>query len=69
MEENFRAFLRISSGWPNQLLQRYSVLRNFVDARNTVSIRWLEWLGFRLLEPVDIGGHQFRLFEMEAADV
>lgn len=69
VEENFRAFLRISSGWPNQLLQRYSVLRNFVDARNTVSIRWLEWLGFRLLEPVDISGHQFRLFEMEAADV
>lgn len=69
VEHNFRAFLRISSGWPAQLLQRYSVLRNFVDVRNEVSVRWLEWLGFRLLEPIEFRGYQFRLFEMEAADV
>lgn len=69
VEENFRAFLRISSDWPAQLLKRYSVLRNFVDVRNTVSVRWLEWLGFRLLDPVEFRGHQFRLFEMGATDV
>lgn len=69
VEQNFRVFLRISSHWPPQLLQRYSVLRNFVDARNTVSARWLEWLGFRLFDPVDINGHSFRLFEMRATDV
>jgi len=64
VEENFRAFLRISRDWPAQLLSRYAVIRNFVDARNTVSLRWLEWLGFRLFEPVEINGHPFRLFEM-----
>lgn len=69
VEENFRVFLRVSSNWPAQLLQRYSVLRNFVDARNTVSVRWLEWLGFQLLDPVEFRGHQFRLFEMRATDV
>ena len=69
VEKNFRAFLRISNGWPAQLLRRYSVLRNFVDVRNEVSIRWLEWLGFRLLDPFEFRGYEFRLFEMEAADV
>ncbi|WP_416063932.1 hypothetical protein ACK9YZ_11860 [Rhizobium sp. ZK1] len=69
VEENFRAFLRISRDWPAQLLSRYRLLRNVVDARNMVSLRWLEWLGFRLFEPVEINGHQFRLFEMGVADV
>lgn len=64
VEENFRAFLRISRDWPAQLLSRYRLLRNVVDARNAVSLRWLEWLGFRLFEPVEINGHPFRLFEM-----
>lgn len=69
VEENFRAFLRASYEWPSQLLRQYPVLRNFVDARNTVSVRWLEWLGFRLLDPVEFRGHQFRIFEMRASDV
>lgn len=63
------AFLRGSRDWLDQLLRRYSILRNFVDDRNKVSIRWLQWLGFRLLDPVDMGGHQFRLFELRTADV
>jgi hypothetical protein len=64
VETNFRGFLRISKHWPAQLLGRYRLLRNVVDARNAVSLRWLEWLGFRLFEPVQINGHAFRLFEM-----
>jgi hypothetical protein len=63
------AFLRGSRDWLDQLLQRYSVLRNFVDDRNKVSIRWLKWLGFSLLDPVDMGGHAFRLFELRSPDV
>ena len=69
VEKHYVAFLRGSIDWRDQLLRRYSVLRNFVDDRNRVSIRWLEWLGFRLLDPVDMGGHQFRLFELRNADV
>lgn len=30
-------------------------LENFVDARNTKSIRWLRWMGFSFDEPVEIG--------------
>ncbi len=69
VERNFRGFLRISRDWPAQLLGRYRLLRNLVDARNTISIRWLEWLGFRLFDPVEINGQPFHLFEMGDADV
>ena len=69
VERHHVAFLRGSRDWLDQLLRRYSILRNFVDDRNKVSIRWLQWLGFRLLDPVDMGGHQFRLFELRTDDV
>lgn len=64
-----RRFLRVSIEWRNQLLGRYQVLKNFVDLRNTVSIRWLEWLGFKLGDEVISNGQAFRLFEMRSSDV
>lgn len=30
-------------------------LRNYVDARNDKSIRWLKWLGFRFDTPINFG--------------
>lgn len=66
LEANARDFLRMSRDFKDQLLRRYSILRNFVDVRNTASIRWLEWLGFSLLDPVEMRGYQFRLFELRA---
>jgi hypothetical protein len=41
-------FLRGARAWM-QRVQGHLV--NFVDARNTVTIRWLQWLGFTLDEP------------------
>lgn len=69
VEIHYRAFLRYSIDWRNQLLGQYSVLRNFVDDRNHVSKRWLEWMGFRLSDPVVMNGHSFRLFELRSADL
>lgn len=68
---NKRAFLQYSVEWRGQLLQRYDILRNVVDDRNTVSKRWLQWLGFRLFDPMPIGkgGEMFRLFEMRRENV
>lgn len=40
----------------------YPVLWNYIDARNTVSLRWLRWGGFKLLSDVEIGGHPFHIF-------
>lgn len=33
----------------------YPVLRNYVDARNTRSVAWLEFIGFEIGEPVPYG--------------
>lgn len=61
-----KEFMRRSAWWRDQLLARYSVLRNVVDCRNSASIRWLGWLGFRFSQPFDLRGHPFMLFEMRA---
>lgn len=61
-----REFMRMSGHWRDQLLERYSILRNVVDCRNTASIRWLGWLGFRFSPPFDLRGNPFMLFEMRA---
>jgi hypothetical protein len=62
-------FLRRSVHWRGQLLRRYSVLRNVVDCRNKVAIRWLRWLGFSFSEPFKHRGHDFMMFELRAGDV
>lgn len=66
VERNYRLFLRQSLSWREQLLQRYDVLRNFVDDRNEVSKRWLAWMGFTLFDPIPVGvnGEMFRMFEL-----
>lgn len=69
IERHYLAFLRGSVGWRDQLLRRYPVMRNFVDDRNKVSMRWLRWLGFKLSDPVVVGGHAFRIFELRSSDV
>lgn len=42
--QHSRLFLRESRVWVDSHARRY-VLWNYVDARNTVHIRWLKWLG------------------------
>ena len=48
-------FLRHSKTWLNKLFADYRLLGNWVDARNTVHIEWLKWLGFRGLQRAPIG--------------
>lgn len=38
--------------------QRFDLLTNFIDARNTRHIKWLQWLGFTLIRRVDKFGAQ-----------
>jgi hypothetical protein len=57
-----RFVLRMSRLWTEKLHERYAVLWNFVDARNQVHLRWLEWCGFRFLRLVEHFGFEQRPF-------
>jgi hypothetical protein len=56
------AFLRLSREWVARLQERYPVLTNCVDARNTVHLRWLAWCGFSLTRLVPEYGVERRPF-------
>lgn len=59
-------FLRQSKGCVAEMLARHSFLENWVDSRNTISIKWLKWCGFKIDEPKPYGleGLPFHRFEM-----
>ncbi|WP_208539341.1 hypothetical protein [Algihabitans albus] len=61
LERHKRSFLRLSRENLARLQARYDYLENWVDARNTRSIRWLRWLGFTL-EPAAPHGRFGRPF-------
>ena len=68
LEQHQFVFIRRSKKVIKKMLSDYSLLRNYVDERNIVAIKWLEWLGFKMLpsEPFGIEGLSFYPFEMRA---
>ena len=48
-------FYRVSKRLFPMVCDGYSDLVNFVDARNILSLRWLEWLGFDIGEAKSFG--------------
>lgn len=66
LPQHWRTFLPLSQRYIANVIKDYSVLTNFVDARNSVSIRWLKWLGFDIMESVPFGplGLPFHKFEL-----
>ena len=46
----------------DELNAAYPILWNFIDARNSVSMRWLRWGGFKVLADHPNHGPQGRLF-------
>lgn len=59
-------FIRESRKYINDFVLEYGYLENYVDARNTLSIQWLKWLGFKIEEPVQMGveGRLFSRFTL-----
>ena len=57
-----RQLLRESPVWLDKLHRIYPLLGNHVDARNTVHIRWLKWLGFSMLRVIPEFGPERRPF-------
>ena len=60
-------FYRISRDYIRQLRERYSLLENWTDARNVLSVRWLRWAGFIIekAEPWGVKGFGFHKFWWE----
>ncbi len=67
VQEHARAFLRRNKSFIAQMMGRFYRLENWVDARNTLSIRWLRWLGFVIEEakPYGLERWPFHHFFME----
>lgn len=40
-----KTFLKLSREYVRQMKQEYDILVNWVDARNTLSLRWMKWVG------------------------
>jgi hypothetical protein len=58
-----KALLLASRAWMDHTKQRYSALRNIVDAKYQGAIRWISWLGFDIL-PAQAGARgDVRIFE------
>lgn len=52
----FRQFLPESLKWVEKVNDRYDLLFNYVYAGNTVSIKWLKWLGFSFIQKIEDWG-------------
>jgi hypothetical protein len=56
LDKNKIKFLRHSKKWLPFFHARHPVLTNYVDARNDVHIKWLQWMGFVFLRQVPGNG-------------
>ena len=65
MEKHQRAFLRRNRAMVDHWQGMFPILRNFVDARNVTSQKWLRWLGFEIgpAVPYGVSGLPFHPFE------
>ena len=61
-KKNRVSFLRNSEFWVQKLFEKYDLLYNVVDARNTVHIRWLKWLKFKFIADIPEFGFEKRTF-------
>lgn len=61
MADNKMGLLRISKPYIEKMLEPYDIIENYVDIRNELSIKWLEWCGFTL-EPMRVYGVERRMF-------
>lgn len=56
------SFLRQSRHWMNHVSSGFQLLFNYVDERNTVHIKWIEWLGFTFIARHEKHGYEQRPF-------
>ncbi len=66
VESYATVFLRRNRDVLEQMKALFPVLINYVDERNTASIRWLRWMGFNIhpAEPYGVSGLPFCRFDL-----
>jgi hypothetical protein len=64
-KEHSHQFLKTTRSMVQAMAQSFPLLINFVDIRNTASIRWLDWAGFTVdkePQPFGVENRPFRRF-------
>lgn len=64
--QHAKPFLQLCPTWVEKMRQGVTKLENYVDARNTVAIRWLKRLGFKFDDaapygPLNLPFHRFTM--------
>lgn len=65
LEDHAMTFLRRSRRVVASWKEEYRLLFNYVDARNTVAIQWLDWLGFDIQEAAVLGAESLPFHRFE----
>jgi hypothetical protein len=67
INKHAKQFLRQTQHFLGEMRQEFSLLENYVDARNRQAIRWMRWMGFEIHPPTPFGIDQlpFHRFTME----
>ena len=55
MTSNWVEFAKGSLSFVRNVFDRYELVTNLVDVRNTVHLRWLEWFGCKFSPPIMVG--------------
>jgi hypothetical protein len=68
LEFHSKEFLRRSRDMVRVLAAEFPHMENFVDQRNTISVRWLQWVGFSVYYPKPYGKDKlpFHRFDMRS---
>ena len=53
LPEVSKEFIPQSLEWVKGINKKYPILRNYVDARNRLAMRWLSYLGFTFINLID----------------
>lgn len=69
LPKHVRPFARGSKIIAAEWQKRYPILKNFVDVRHTLAVRWVQWIGFNLRPAIPYGpaGELFYPFESARA--
>ena len=62
IETHAKPWLRQSKKAMSELNEKYELLYSYVDARNTLHIRWLKWVGYSFIAKHENYGYEQRLF-------